>query len=735
MRNARTKRPGSRRTHLVPLDLRLFFRPHPPRIWCDLHWPSEVAPDVAAAALRQIGTDQFLSTIVLEVEAAQDRVAYRIGIPAPAARRTEQLIPALVKDAAITPNAYRHPVDRSWRIVLTSRQRPLKTDTPEAVTRAILAALTGAHRDERVVLQWLLGRAHSPRAVAENDTTEPMTGLRLLVAGTRALPAEERRALQIKRGDFSFACVGRVGIAATPSRQRALAVGVLAALRTASAPGVTIRLIKESADRLDRAAAPFIWPSNLNVAELLGLVAWPLGKESLPGISRDQSRTLRADERIKGFRRVLGAANAPGDDRLLGLSINDARHHLHCIGPTGVGKSTLLANLIVQDAAEGRSIVVIEPKGDLIEEVLARLPAERTDDVVILDPSERDRPVGLNPLLPHGRRPELIADQVLAVFHGLWASNWGPRLQDILHSSLLTLAGREDASLCLLPALLTNPAVRRRLRSEVQDPIALEPFWAWFDAISEAERQQAIAPVLNKLRPFLLRPSVRAIVGQVRPRFRIDEIFTGRKIVLVSLAKGLIGPEAASLLGSLFVAELWQAILGRASVAAERRHPVLVYADEFQDYVHLPTDMSDALAQARGLGVGLTLAHQHLAQLPAALRASVLANARSRVCFQLAAEDAQTMSRFTDGQLDAKDFQRLRRFEAYAQLMVGSEVTGYASLRTLPLAPAHRDSQDVRQLSRSRYGRPLSEVDEEIRRLLEEPGVDAPVGRRRRTQP
>jgi len=484
--------------------------------------------------------------------------------------------------------------------------------------------------------------------------------------------------------------------------------------------------------RFDSAATPILWPYALNILELLSLLGWPLGDESLPGVPREESRWLRADERIRPRRRVLGQSNAPGDDRPLGLSIEDALHHLHVIGPTGVGKSTLLANLILQDVAAGRSVVVVEPKGDLIEEVLARIPRERLDAVVVIDPSEREYPVGLNPLLPHGRSPELIADQVLAVFHGLWSGNWGPRLQDILHSSLLTLAGRDDASLCLLPALLTNPTVRQRLRAEVDDPVALEPFWAWFDAISDAERQQAIAPVLNKLRPFLLRPSVRAIVGQVHPRFRIDEIFTGRKIVLVSLAKGLIGPEAAALLGSLFIAELWQAILGRADVAAPRRQAVTVFLDEFQDYVHLPTDMSDALAQARGLGVGLILAHQHLAQLPAALRSSVLANARSRVCFQLAAEDAQTMARFANDQLEAKDFQRLHRFEAYVQLTVNGEVLDYASVKTLPLSPRTADVGEVRERSRRRYGRPVSGVDDEIRKLLDVPDDEAPVGRRRR---
>src|SRR5206468_8882808 len=141
----------------------------------------------------------------------------------------------------------------------------------------------------------------------------------------------------------------------------------------------------------------FLWPYELNVAELLPLLAWPLGKESLPGVPRDTARWLRPDERIRPRGRVFGRSNAPGDERLLGLGINDARHHLHVIGPTGVGKSTLLANLVLQDAAAGRSVIVVEPKGDLIEDVLARLPSERIDDVIILDPADKIAPVGLNP--------------------------------------------------------------------------------------------------------------------------------------------------------------------------------------------------------------------------------------------------------------------------------------------------------------------------------------------------
>lgn len=715
------------------LDL---FRQRLELSWRQVHWPPELAPDVAVALLRQLGTDHFVPVIALEVEAREGAVVHRIGVPVAAVSRVEQLLTALLSGSAITPDSRRLQLQDAWQVTFSNRQRPLRIDDPERITRALLASITAARRGETIVCQWLLGRAHAPRAVAATETTQSDSWWRPLVAGEAPLDPERRRALETKRSDHAFACIGRVGIEATTSgRTRALAVGVLAALRTAEAPGIGIRLITESSERFNRVAVPWFWPQTLNVLELVGLVGWPLGDQSLPGVPRDQSRWLRPDPRIRPHRRVLGQSTAPGEDRQLGLSIEDARQHLHVIGPTGTGKSTLLANLICQDIRAGRGVVVIEPKGDLVNEVLARIPPSRVNDVVVLDPTELDYPLGLNPLLPRGRQPELVADQMLAVFHGLWSANWGPRLQDILHSSLLTLAGRGDASLCALPALLTNPGVRRRLRARVDDPIALEPFWAWFDSISDAERNQAIAPVLNKLRPFLLRKSVRSIVGQIEPRFRIDDVFTKRKIVLASLAKGLIGPEAAALLGSLFVAELWQAILGRGAVEPQRRHVVTVYADEFQDYVHLPTDMADALAQARGLGVGLTLAHQHLAQLPATLRAAVLANARSRVCFQLAADDAQTMARFAGEHLEPSDFQRLSRFEAYAQLVVGGEVVDFASIRTLqPPAPTS-EPRTIRRLSRERYGRPIDEVEAEIRRLIEgDTDDEGPVGRRRRPQ-
>lgn len=702
------------------LDLDTLLKRRPDFVWRQIHWPAELVPELAIALLRQLGTDHFVRLLGLETEGRGGEVLFRVAVPAPATARVEQLVTALVPDAALTTTA-RVDLAHTWRIALSNRHRPLQISDPERVTRALLAALTAARKDERIVLQWLLGRTHAPRPVPASEPTAATDNLwRALTVGQAELDPERRRALETKRSEHAFACIGRVAIkAASTGRTRALAVGVLAALRTAEAPGIGVKLVREPSDKFNNVSIRWRWPSVLNVLELVGLLGWPLGAQPLPGVPRDESRRLRPDARIRPHRRVLGAASAPGEERLLGLSVDDARQHLHVIGPTGTGKSTLLANLIIQDIAAGRGVVVVEPKGDLVAEVLERIPPERMDDVVVLDPSETEHPVGLNPLLARGRSPELVADHVLAVFHGLYANAWGPRLHDILHAALLTLARRDDASICALPALLANPGVRSQLRAGIDDPIALGPFWEWFESISDAERQQAIAPVMSRLRAVLLRRGLRAIVGQVEPKFRIDEVFTRRKIVLASLAKGLIGPEASALLGSLFVAELWQAVLGRAAIAPERRHPVVVYADEFQDYVHLPTDMADALAQARGLGVGLTLAHQHLAQLPANLRAAVLANARSRVCFQLSGEDATVMAKFSSEKLKASDFQRLRRFEAYAQLVVGGEITDFASLRTLPLPAPTSNSADVREASRRRYGRLVAEVEAQIRELVE----------------
>jgi hypothetical protein len=236
---------------------------------------------------------------------------------------------------------------------------------------------------------------------------------------------------------------------------------------------------------------------------------------------------------------------------------------------------------------------------------------------------------------------------------------------------------------------------------------------------------------MNKLRP-LLRPSLRAVLGQREPKFQLRQVFTERKVLLVPLRRGVIGPDAAALLGSLVVAELWQATQERAGIDPAKRHPVMVFIDEVQDYLHLPTDLADGLAQARGLGVGFTLAHQYLGQLPLAMRTAVLANARSRVVFQSSHEDAPVLAK-GHPELDAEDFTALGQYEVYASLFAAGRVTPYASGRTLaPSQPNVGVVDELRRASRQRYGRPLDEVEAGFATLVGGEHEASATGRRRR---
>jgi len=296
----------------------------------------------------------------------------------------------------------------------------------------------------------------------------------------------------------------------------------------------------------------------LNRDEIVAVLAWPYGARGYEGLDRDGSQKLAAVQ-PELTNRILARATHPARRMAIGQSPTDGLRHTHVIGPTGVGKSTLLLNMILQDIEAGRGAVVLDPKGDLIDDVLARLNKRHLNRVVVLDAARSDHVVGFNPLI--SQNLELAADGILHVFHELYADSWGPRTQDVLHSSLLTLAGTDAASICLIPQLLLDRRFRRKLLTDHQQPDSLRLFWSWYDQLSDAERSSVIAPVMNKLRPFLLRSSLRALLGQVEPQFDPKMVFSQQQVLLVPLRKGLIGGEAAKLLGSLLVARIGPRLL------------------------------------------------------------------------------------------------------------------------------------------------------------------------------
>jgi Type IV secretion-system coupling protein DNA-binding domain len=704
-------------------------------VWRQLHWSRPIQPERAVSVLRQWAADQRGPVVALEAVADSGEVSYRLATLRPALSAVQAVLTHTLPGTVLTePMTERRPVQLAMQLKASTRHRALRTDNPEATVRAVLSALAQTCKGEQAVVQLLFGPPRVPLAIPTHSPSSIVAPW--YQAAWRGnggqVDSEKRRALRDKVSDHGFACTLRIGVtAASAARRRALVLGLLAAIRTSEAAGVTLRLKPDQERRLNTAGRPLWFALRLNVNELLALAAWPLGSDDLPGLPAAHPKPLPPAPGTTGAQRVIARATAPGVDAQLALQARAALQHLHVIGPTGVGKSVLLGRLIMQDIIAGRAVVVIEPKGDLVDDVLARIPDRRRDDVVVLDAAD-SAPVGLNPLADHQGRPEVTADLLLSVFKALYADAWGPRTQDILHACLLTLGRRDDATLVMLPLLLTNPGFRRSLTTGLRDPLALEPFWAWYDNLTEGERAQVIAPLMNKLRQWLLRPSLRAVLGQRQPRFHLRQVFTERKILLVPLRKAILGPEAASLLGSLVVAQLWQTIQARAGIPATKRHPVMVYIDEVQDYLHLPTDLGDALAQARGFGVGFTLAHQFLGQLPLPMRAAVLSNTRSKVCFQLAQEDAVQLAK-GHPELGPEDFTSLGRFQVYASLFARGAVTPYASGQTLPPSAPSGDPQRIKQLSRERYGRPLDEIEAGFAALLnstEQSGGD--LGRRRR---
>jgi hypothetical protein len=692
-------------------------------IWYRLRWPREVTPEQVAQVFRLLATAAG-TPVVIEAIGSPGMVEHRLALPVSRAENVVEQLRAAIPGLSVEEVSVRPPMDvrHAVELRLSTKRRPLRSDDLAGVNRAILTALAHLHRGEHLSIQWVLGRSLAATAVPnqlEGLGRESWIGALLLAPfGTPPqADIEVRNAVRAKQAEPGWRVVGHVSVKAkTASRERQLIRQVVGALGSAEAPGVRFWVRRASVKRVIGATAGWRLPLRLNATELATVSSWPIGLTGELPVSMIGSRLIAPSAAILHKGRVVGTASFPGRERPAALSPVDSLRHLHLLGPTGVGKSTLLLNLITQDMQAGRAVVVIEPKGDLIADVLERIPPERVGDVVLLDPTDTERPVGLNPLALGGRSPELVADQLLGLFHSLYAAHWGPRTHDIFGASLLTLARLPGMSLAALPLLLTDAGFRRQVVPRIADPIGLGPFWSGYEAWSEAERATAIAPVMNKLRPLLLRPELRAIVGQSRQSFDLRQVFTERKILLVNLSKGLLGPETSALLGSLVISQLWQAILGRAAIPPERRHPVFVYVDEFQDYLHLPLDFSDALAQARGLGVGFALAHQYMHQLDPAMRSAVLANAQSRIAFRLPSEDARMIA--AGSSLDAEDFVSLGAFQCYAQLVAQGAIQPWCSLGTLPPSQPFSDPATIRAASRGSYGADRAVVEAELHQLL-----------------
>jgi uncharacterized protein DUF87/type IV secretory system conjugative DNA transfer VirD4/TraG family protein len=420
----------------------------------------------------------------------------------------------------------------------------------------------------------------------------------------------------------------------------------------------------------------------LSLRELAALAHLPYDS-AVPGLTRAGAHAIPPPAAVPTGGpgcKVLGEADA-GPARPVAVRAADARHHLHILGATGSGKSTLLAQLVLSDAAARRAAVVIDPRGDLIGDLLDRLPEHAAERVWLIDP-DTTPPPALGVLA--GTDPHVVGDNLVGIVHRIFADSWGPRTDDILRSAILTLQHTPDATFADVARLLTDEPYRLRATRTVRDEI-LAGFWAWYASLSPEARATAIGPVMNKLRHFLLRPFVRQIIGTPGPGLNLPRLLDHGGLLLARLPKGTLGDDTARLLGSFVLAKVWESATARAHQPEHTRRDASLYIDEAHAFLNLPHGLEEMLAEARGYRLSLTLAHQNLAQFPPTMREAVAANARNKVIFAASPQDARDAARFTTPNLTEHDIAHLGGYQAAARLLVHAQEVPAFTLTTRPL--------------------------------------------------
>lgn len=609
---------------------------------------------------------------------------------------------------------------------VSSHTRQLAVERAEAINGAVLSSLLPLANDEEIRIQWIMTSGGTPKPV---HSASPHKGDRswsgYLFEGDVPADVEALRALRLKQQDAQLIATARIGITA-PSRARArkLLGRVWGNFHTANAVGVRIvrRWLPSSvvADRLTRRAYPVTrWPLILGAQEVAALIALPTDDAVIPGVSLGSARQLPPTTTSNSHgSAILGTSNYPGmTDRLLTISAEDRTRHLYVVGPSGSGKSVLLTRLILGDIANGYGVIAIDPKGDMIPDILARVSENDAERVVVIDASKRDRPIGFNPLgnARTEEEQELAVDGILTVFKEIWSGFWGPRSDSYLRTALSTLIRTRavDGSpftLCELVPLFTEPVFRRYVMSRPGLPDGLVAFWQRYEAQSDGAREQAIAPLLNKLEAFTSRTAIKLMLGQSSGGLNFSDVFTRRTVVLISLAQGSLGEETAALLGSLLTFSMWQTALRRVNTPLEQRFPVFGYVDELQAMMKLSTPLPDMLAQARGFKFGLTLANQYVSQLPEVVQAAVLNTVRSQVAFHVEDRDARLLERrFVP--LTADDLQGLGAWEIAVRPSVNGGTGAVVTGTSLPLPEATGNPDQLAAASRDRYGHDRTDVE------------------------
>jgi hypothetical protein len=471
-------------------------------------------------------------------------------------------------------------------------------------------------------------------------------------------------------------------------------------------------LDEHRADLLQRKSrrSGMIW----NSSELISVVHLPNNTVRIPKLRREGGKTKRAPEIAMGHSLILGENLHAEVSREVSLSDQQRARHMHLIGTSGSGKSTLLFNMICQDIQAGNGCAILDPHGDLVDQIIQIIPEHRMDDVILFDPSDAEFPIGFNILEAHTElEKNLLASDLVSVFKRLTTS-WGDQMGAVLHNAILAfLENPKGGTLYDLRRFLVEPDFRNEYLKTVQD-IDVVYYWKKEFTMLSGRPQ---APLLTRLNTFLGTKTIRYMVSQREKNINFSDVMDGRKIFLAKLSKGLLGTDNSYLLGTLLVAKFYQIAMSRQAIDAALRHPFYLYIDEFHNFIC--SSMSSILTESRKYGLGLVLAHQEMKQIESRdtdVAGSLIANPQVRVCFRLGDEDARKLAKGFS-YFEEKDLQNLGVGEAICRL----EKSEYDFNLKVPKPEVSKEDTEsplnrIRQRTRALHATPRTVMEEQLRK-------------------
>jgi len=415
---------------------------------------------------------------------------------------------------------------------------------------------------------------------------------------------------------------------------------------------------------------------------------------------------------------VFAETNYRNNFRKFGIKTDDRRRHMYLIGKTGMGKSTVLENIIINDIRAGYGVAVVDPHGDLAEKIIEFIPSSRVNDVIYFNPADIEYPIAFNvveQVEPHLRH--LVASGLIGVFQKLWADSWGPRLEYILRNAILAILDYPGSTLLGITRMLSDKAFRKKVIDKIQDPV-VKSFWLnEFANYAKNFASEAVSPIQNKVGQFLSSSLIRNIVGQVKSSIDLREVMDQGKILILNLSKGRIGEDNSALLGAMMITKIQLAVMSRVDIPEKERRDFYLYIDEFQNFT---TDsFANILSEARKYRLNLIMAHQYIEQLGEKVAAAVFGNIGTMIVFRVGAADAEELVKEYTPVFTEEDLVNLPKFEFYIKLMIDGIASDPFSARGLPpLAEEERtDTKDkVIRVSRERYAKNRDVVEEKISR-------------------